>query len=158
MRRSDQFTRLGAQLRTSTSSSISQSSPTPTPTPTPSASATSTSSTTNTSASPTATADPDPNTLSTGAIAGIAIGAVVGTAAIALLAYLAWVMKRRNKAQPSPYAYESAPEYVYAPANPGYPPTSELPHSPAKTVYGDRGQYARAPAELHGSGYASEMR
>ncbi|PVI00575.1 hypothetical protein DM02DRAFT_655320 [Periconia macrospinosa] len=87
------------------------------------------------------------NSLSKGVIAGMAIGAVVGTAIIILLSYVVWLIKKNRATQP--------PEYV---SSPGYM------HSSANNVYMARYQYpielgAAEPAELHDANksYAHEV-
>lgn len=101
-----------------------------------------TASSTGPSTTPSATDTPDGtgNALSKGAIAGIAVGAVAGAAVIALLAYIAWVMRKRHKNQSGYQA--PAVGYVQSPPKPMYSPDPGYMHSPPQQ------HYSMHPSEL----------
>ncbi|KAK3217488.1 hypothetical protein GRF29_1g3246263 [Pseudopithomyces chartarum] len=123
---------------TTTTSSAELSSQTSTSSSTPSNTAPST----GPSTTPSATDTPDGtgNALSKGAIAGIAVGAVAGASVIALLAYIAWVMRKRHKNQSGYQA--PAVGYVQSPPKPMYSPDPGYMHSPPQQ------HYSMHPSEL----------
>ena len=107
---------------------------------------------------PTSTASPT-TSLPLGAKAGIAIGDVVGALALALLAYIAYSINKKNSTAPSEHR-ESTPECAQADSNPIYQMHSENRQGEPKYELAGAGPWEGRLAELHGVGerpQASEM-
>jgi hypothetical protein len=81
--------------------------------------------------------------LTSGAIAGIVIGAVVGFAVIVALAYVVWIIRKRNRPATSETPYE-VPESEKPSTIPNYPPQKQM-HGPVEM---DSGPPAELDAEL----------
>jgi len=69
----------------------------------------------------------DSGGLTSGAIAGIVIGAVVGIAAIVILAYVAWVIRKRHR-RATPETRHEMPD--------SEKPSTSPDHAPQKVIHG----------------------